>query len=184
MDRLAGGLSPYKPEVRYDMSKTPPEPIMSRNDPSRPTTGNPKGNKHPDVTVLHDPSRPLSRNNIKEIVEMKFGADPLSDDQMRQYERIAGGVRFRVLSPDECGCPERAQEPAPEPEPVTVADVVEVAALSLALLWMLLNDAAPGGQVDDVLIPAAIRRLAPTVARLLARLLPRLPPLAPVPPIP
>jgi len=184
MDRLAGGLSPYKPEVRYDMSKTPPEPIMSRNDPSRPTTGNPKGNKHPDVTVLHDPSRPLSRNNIKEIVEMKFGADPLSDDQMRQYRRIAGDARFRVLSPDECGCPERAQEPAPEPEPVTVADVVEVAALSLALLWMLLNDAAPGGQVDDVLIPAAIRRLAPTVARLLARLLPRLPPLAPVPPIP
>jgi hypothetical protein len=49
---------------------------------------------------------------------------------------------------------------------------------------MLLNDAAPGGQLDDVLIPAAIRRLAPTVARLLARLLPRLPPLAPVPPIP
>ena len=184
MDRLAGGLSPYKPEVRYDMSKDPPEPIMSRNDPSRPTTGNPKGNKHPDVTVLHDPSRLLSRDNIKEIVEMKFGRDTLSNEQLQDYDVIAGGVRFRVLSPDDCGCPDGEKEPAPEPVPMTTAEIVEVVALSLALLWMLVNDAAPGGQLDDVLIPAAIRRLAPSVARLLVRLLSRLPPLAPPLPVP
>ncbi len=104
MDRLAGGMSPYKPEVRYDMSKDPPEPIMSRNEPSRPTTGNPKGNKRPDVTVVHDPSRPVSRDNLKEIVEMKFGRDTLSEEQLERYWDIAAGVRLRVLSPDDCGC--------------------------------------------------------------------------------
>ncbi len=62
---------------------------------------------------------------------------------------------------------------------MTTAEVVEVVALSLALLWMVLNDGAPGGQLDDVLIPAAIRRLAPSAARLLVRLLSRLPPLTP-----
>jgi hypothetical protein len=67
---------------------------------------------------------------------------------------------------------------------MTTAEIVEVVALSLALLWMLVNDAAPGGQLDDVLIPAAIRRLAPSVARLLVRLLSRLPPLAPPLPVP
>lgn len=116
-----------------------------------------------------------------ELVSLRAERDLRATVGRHDYDRIAGGVRFRVLSPDECGCPDREQEPAPQPEPATAADIAVVVALSLLLLWLLVNDAAPGGQADDVLIPETLRRLAPTLARLLARL-PG--PMGPVPVVP
>ncbi|MCC6552098.1 MAG: hypothetical protein IT372_03625, partial [Polyangiaceae bacterium] len=142
IDRSAGGMSPYKPEVPYDMSKTPPEPIMSNNDPSRPTTKNPSGSKIPDVVVVNDPSKPPTQDNIKEVIEIKF-RDRLTKDQIESYRDIAGSdEKLRVLDPDECGCP------MPKRRKIKLMDVVAgVAAAVVALLLLRLLLRGPFGPV-------------------------------------
>lgn len=187
LDRSVGGMSPYKAEVHYDMSQDPPQPIMSNNDPDRPSTRNPKGNKCPDVTVVEDPAKPFTRDNIEEIVEFKFGNDTLDrTEQLEPYQQIAGeDIPFRVLTDEDCGCPRRKRERSPVPDPVTSDETVEVVLLTVAIIAMVLDDLVPGGQADDVLIPAALARLAPTLSRLMSKLLPRLgETLRPVPVVP
>lgn len=66
------------------------------------------------------------------------------------------------LEPSDCGCPDR-----PPPPPVSVRDVVEVAVLTLAVLVMLLDDAVPGGQLDDGAIPPALARILGKLAPML-----------------
>ena len=132
IDKSSGGMSPYKAEVPYDVSKEPPEPIPSRKEPWRPSTGRRKGSMVPDVTVVKDPSKWPTQDNIKEIIEVKFN-DPLSEDQATQYARIAGGAeKFRVLDPEECGCP-MAEQPMPMP----IKDFLTVAGILSALLLIL-----------------------------------------------
>ena len=183
LDQSSGGLSPYKPEVPYDMSKRPPAPIMSKNEPWRPTRSRPAGSKIPDVVVLKDPTKPPTQDNIKEVVEMKF-EDPLPREQLDNYRIIAGDADVRVLDPVDCGCPERKEEA--EPEPMTAEEeAAEALLLTVFVIAMVLDDALPGGQADDVLIAPALARLAPTLTRLMTKLLPRLGPLVrPVPMIP
>ena len=145
IDHMSGGMSPYKTEVPYDMSKSPPAPIPSNNEPWRPTTGRPKDSMVPDVTVVKDPSAWPTQDNIEEVIEVKFN-DRLSKKQDADYRRIAGHPdKFRVLDPEECGCPARRKLEVP------VADLAKAAAalvVALLLLKLLLGPAAGG-----VLVP-------------------------------
>jgi len=143
IDHLSGGTSPYKTEVPYDMSKSPPAPIPSNNEPWRPTTGRPKGSMVPDVTVVKDPSKWPTQDNIEEVIEVKFN-DRLSQDQFEKYKEIAGSEdKFRVLDPEECGCSMGKELKVP-----VEAKAVAAMLVALLLLKLLLGPAAGG-----VLVP-------------------------------
>jgi hypothetical protein len=124
-DKAAGYKSWYKAEVNYDMTKRPPEPIMASapdtkvhdwlpgwlnkwwsadeaHPPFKPGTGL---IRRPDLVIVSDPTRPPTQDNIKQIVEIKFPPDPVSEQQLRQYARIAGDPnKVTTLEPDECDC--------------------------------------------------------------------------------
>jgi type VI secretion system secreted protein VgrG len=164
LEDASAHTSPLKAEVPYDMSKRPPEPIMSKNDPRRATRSSPKGSRIPDVVVVKDGTKPPTRDNIKEVIEIKFPPDELEDEQRKAYTAIAGKATFKELGPNQCGCP---REKKPQPPEITAGDVAEVAALTLLVVALALDDAVPGGQADDVAIP-------PAVARILGKLVPLL----------
>ena len=172
-DRALGGMSKLKAEVPYDMSTKPPTPIMSRKEPWRPSTGSPPDSRKPDVVIVKDPTKPPTQDNIERIVEIKFKKDRWRSEQFEQYKRIAGEAPVDELNPELCGCPDPRQ-PVPQARELTATDAAEVLMLALVVLALVLDDVAPGGQLDDPLIP-------PLVARILDRLAPRLRP-APVVP--
>lgn len=124
MDEMMFNQSPYKPEITYDMHTDPPEPIMDKNILT-------KGHKYvwgwikknwlkdkgyeyekgegmtrrPDVVIVKDPNAPPTQDNIKHVVEIKFGTDVFGPEQEKAYEQIAGDYsKLKVLDPDECGC--------------------------------------------------------------------------------
>ena len=132
LDKLLEHRSVYKEELNYDMTKTPPAPIMDSTidtkghdylpgwikkywgtEPEHP----PKFSagrgliRRPDVVIVKDPSKPPTQDNIKQIVEMKFPPDSMSPEQKTDYETIAGDEKkLRTLEPSDCDCN------APEPE--------------------------------------------------------------------
>jgi hypothetical protein len=61
--------------------------------------------RRPDVVIVNDPARPPTQDNIKQIVEMKFPPDKLTERQERAYKRIAGSSdKFKTLQPSQCDC--------------------------------------------------------------------------------
>src|SRR5262249_53747486 len=109
-DHALGDQSTIKAEVPYDMSQNPPVPIMSRYQPTRPTTSKPGGSKAPDVVLVKDPTKPPTQDNIKKIIEIKFPGDRWRPGQEKAYERIAGGVPIDRWTPDTCGCKDEEKE--------------------------------------------------------------------------
>ncbi|MGK3991688.1 type VI secretion system tip protein TssI/VgrG [Sorangium sp. So ce1024] len=171
LEDASAHTSPLKAEVPYDMSKDPPEPIMSKNDPRRATRGRPKGSRIPDVVVVKDGTKPPTQDNIKEVIEIKFPPDKLGSEQRKAYDSIAGRAPLEELGPDRCGCPRSAKNE----QQVTAGDVAEVAALTLLVIALVADDALPGGQVDDVAIPPAIARILSKIAPLLRGSVPVVP---------
>jgi type VI secretion system secreted protein VgrG len=169
-DAALGGQSTIKAEVPYDMSKTPPAPIMSKNHPG-PTTGHPKGSRIPDVVVLMDGAKPPTQDNIKKVIEIKFPPDELSGDQRDAYPSIAGSAPFEVWGPeDPCNCDDGVKDPIPVPVPQV--DTLEIVILLAAIAILLADDLLPGGQADDVLLPGVLSRLLQNLAPLLRPLIP------------
>lgn len=133
-DDAAGNMSTIKAEVPYDMSKRPPAPIMSNNNPKRATRRKPLGSRIPDVVIVNKPGDLPTQGNIRKVVEIKFPPDKLSREQDAEYRTIAGLAEFQTLSPQECNCsdpekkhvpqpvpvPEKKRQPTKEPEPVPV----------------------------------------------------------------
>ena len=156
LEDASGQTTTIKAEVPYDMSQKPPAPIMSKKDPRRATRGKPKDSRVPDVVVVKDGTKPPTQDNIKEVIEIKFPPDKLSRDQADSYKEIAGRNRFRVIGPDECGCPDPKKPPRPQ---LTDEEVKEVVILTVLILAMILDDLLPGGQADDPLLPPALARL-------------------------
>lgn len=118
-DDASGNVSTIKAEVPYDMSKRPPAPIMSNNNPKRATRRKPLGSRIPDVVIVKKPGDLPTQGNIRKVVEIKFPPDQLTDEQDRAYRTIAGRAEFETLSPKECNCsdPEKKQVPQPVPVP-------------------------------------------------------------------
>jgi type VI secretion system secreted protein VgrG len=166
MEDASGHTSPIKAEVPYDMSTKPPTPIMSKNDPRRPTRSWPAGSKIPDVVVVKDGTRPPTQDNLKAVIEIKFPPDQMDKQQRESYRKIAREVPLKELGPDECGCPGRRQQRT-QAQDMTVQDWGEIVALTLLVLATVLDDAIPGGQADDVVIPPAIARMLTRLAPLL-----------------
>ncbi|HRI65260.1 MAG TPA: type VI secretion system tip protein TssI/VgrG [Polyangium sp.] len=162
-DAALGGKSKMKAEVPYDMTQNPPVPIMSRNEPSRPTTGSPRGSKVPDIIVVKDPSTSPTHDNIERIIEVKFGKDRLSEEQRNRYRQIGGpSAPVEVFTPETCGCGEREKEK----ERVRVPNEEIMMALIAMMILLLILDDVVGGLGDDVAIPPLVEELAKRLAPL------------------
>jgi type VI secretion system secreted protein VgrG len=133
LDDKSESKSPLKAEVPYDMTTTPPQPYMSKNNPKRATRRRPLESKIPDVVVVKDGSKPPTQDNIVEVVELKFPGDTLKPEQERAYLKIAGRAPFTVLTLEKCGCPEIDKKVSHAVTAVVVLSVVaEIAALIFA----------------------------------------------------
>lgn len=124
LDKMLGHRSPYKPEVNYDMHKNPPEPIMDKNiltkvheylpawitkywekEKGYPYEAGEGMIRRPDVVIVKDPTKPPTQDNIKNVIEIKFGNDEFGEKQKRDYATIAGGEsKVKQLDPEECNC--------------------------------------------------------------------------------
>ena len=146
LDQFLSHRSPIKPEVNYDMTKHPPEPIMDStvdtkghnylpgwiekwwgSAPEHPSGYKPGAGliRRPDVVIVKDPMKPPTQDNIKQIVEMKFPPDALTEAQERAYERIAGDAqKLTTLEPGDCDCNSKEAEDARMPvEPLGFAAI-------------------------------------------------------------
>ncbi|MCK6591093.1 MAG: hypothetical protein L6Q76_26370, partial [Polyangiaceae bacterium] len=173
-DKMHNSQSTIKAEVPFDMSKNPPVPIMSKNDPTRSKHRKDAGTVAPDVIVVYDGTKPPTRGNIRKVYEIKFGNDMLEFEQSKAYQKIAKDAQFEVLTPGDCGCEKEETEKLPEP--ISAKEAAMLVVLLLAFVALLL-DPLPG---DEALIaPALARQLwrfAPLVTRLLSRFRPVHPP--------
>ncbi|WP_460103846.1 VRR-NUC domain-containing protein, partial [Sessilibacter sp. MAH4] len=103
--------SRYKSEVSFDMgmeTDSIPRPLMHR-DPNNPDCTEPSHNwmarikevdgykpgegyiRRPDLTIVKNPAKPPSVDNIERVIEYKFRNDSRSADQDDDYKDIAGG---------------------------------------------------------------------------------------------
>jgi type VI secretion system secreted protein VgrG len=119
-DEAAGYESTIKAEVPYRMVPPPPQPIMSKSNPKRATGSKPAGSRIPDVVLVKDGSRQPTQDNIAEIVEIKFPGDSYSENQLKDYQKIAGlDAEVKTFGVDDpCNCNKREPEPVPVPVPV------------------------------------------------------------------
>jgi Domain of unknown function (DUF4150)/VRR-NUC domain len=133
-DQASGWKSVAKPEVPYNMTTTPPTPIMHRGADGALTTqpsaywqsqaGNIEGYvagtgmvRKPDVVLVRNPTVPPIQSNIRRIVEMKFPGDSWSPGQEKAYQQIAGAAPVDEMNEESCGCAERKKEKEPAKEP-------------------------------------------------------------------
>ncbi|MCC6552102.1 MAG: VRR-NUC domain-containing protein [Polyangiaceae bacterium] len=173
-DAASGNTSRLKAEVPYDMTKNPPAPVMSRKEPERPSgRKHPKGSRAPDVVIVKDPSKPPTQDNIEKVIEVKFPTDRFRGDQKDDYKTIAGPAGLKTLTPASCGCFDG--EPQPQRREVTAKDAAEAALLVLLVIALILDDALPGGQIDDGGIPPALARILERLAPLLRGPIPVIP---------
>ncbi|WP_258561789.1 DUF4150 domain-containing protein [Salmonella bongori] len=132
-----------KPEIPYDMTKTPPRPLLNREALKdgiiRPSEYLPKRMKIeklkpakanggiyqvrvPDAVIMRNPAIPdLTAPNLKAVVEIKFDQawDPI---QIRDYGLIAGPDKVVLLSPTICLCAKEESEQEYETDEATETD--------------------------------------------------------------
>ena len=162
LDAVLEHRSPYKPEVNYDMTKQPPEPIMDSAVDTKPHDwlpgflkkhweadhGSPylKGVgmvRRPDVVIVNDPTKPPTQDNIKQVVEIKFPPDKIDKPQEDAYVQIAGSdSKLVVIGPEECDC----NQPDLKPSKIPVEEIGAAAALA-RILYMLITRRPPPGPV-------------------------------------
>lgn len=159
LDEVLQGRSPYKPEVSYDMTKNPPQPILYSQtgnsphgwipgwiskywdeDPEHPPFKPGKGMiRRPDVIIVQNPSRPPTQDNIKQVVEMKFPPDPHNREQFEDYAAIAGNKNKIVeMKPSDCDCGQENQR-----SKVPVEQVGWAAAIAGGVMFVLTRGRSP-----------------------------------------
>lgn len=159
LDEILQGRSPYKPEVSYDMTKSPPQPILDSQtgnsphrwipgwiskywdeDPEHPPFKPGRGMiRRPDVVIVQDPTKPPSQDNIKQVVEMKFPPDPHNETQVLAYEKIAGDERKVVeMKSTDCDCSQENQQ-----SKVPVEQLGWAAAIASGVMLILTRGRSP-----------------------------------------
>ena len=126
--------------VPYDMSKTPPMPILRSNYRARtaliykgedgdvellPSERIPlKGRRIPDIVVVKDPTRPPTQDNIAKIYDFKFPGDRWRVNQKEDYQRIQGekGPEVEALNEKSCKCAEMDEEKCDNIDEQTIAE--------------------------------------------------------------
>ncbi|WP_437941892.1 eCIS core domain-containing protein [Sorangium sp. So ce341] len=144
-------VSTLKAQINYDMTQTPPAPIMSRSDPRRVTPSHwPPGQIHqipnfrpgtgmvrrPDVVAVIDPTAEPRAPNIRAVVDIKFPPDTWRPGQREAYQQIAGTAPVLERGPSDCDC---RRDDDTDGEPVRVPVELIVTLLSLAGLKAMLD---------------------------------------------
>jgi hypothetical protein len=116
-DKASGYTNGYfKAETPYDASGNP---IMSKNEPTRPTRGRSGGSRIPDVVVVQDPAFPPDQSNIEKVYEMKFPGDSYSTDtgpddmtQAQAYDKLFGNKidTNDPMTEENCNCDKNDSE--------------------------------------------------------------------------
>jgi hypothetical protein len=90
---------PSKAKSRWKDAKGKPLPVPAGE-------WIPSGSKRPDVAVARDPQKPLTKANVKEIIEVKFPGDRWRKGQKAAYKKLLPpGATLREASPESCLCP-------------------------------------------------------------------------------
>jgi len=132
LDPLRDHPSPYMQDINYDMTKSPPAPIMDSGVATRGHRYLPgwmqkywrlapeqarmfKAEqgliRRADVVIVNDPRRPPTQDNIRQIVDMTFPPDAISRSRASACETIAGGeAKVVTLQADQCGCDTPGQD--------------------------------------------------------------------------
>jgi VRR-NUC domain len=155
VDKQLDHKSPYKQEINYDMTKSPPAPIMDKDVPTKGHSWLPGWiEKHlgqgfkagtgqirrPDVVIVDDPTKPPTQDNIKQIVEMKFPPDTLKPEQREAYEDIVGDPKgLKKLEPDDCNC----DQSEPEPPKIPVEEIGVVGTIIMWILFIITRGKSP-----------------------------------------
>ncbi len=157
VDQQLEHKSPYKQEINYDMTKSPPEPIMDSQVPTKghdwlpgwidkyfnkdvPFKAGTGQIRRPDVVIVKDPSLPPTQDNIKQIVEMKFPPDEMSPPQRKAYEEIAGDrLKLKTLKPSDCNC----DQSEPEPPKTPVEEIGVVGKIIMLILFLISRGKTP-----------------------------------------
>ncbi|XXT25196.1 DUF4150 domain-containing protein [Sorangium sp. So ce429] len=146
IDAATAGQSPLLAEIPYNMTTSPPRPMMSTENPRRGSTNWPFPNhpehpegfvpgtgmvRRPDVVIVDNPTLPPGGANLRAVVEMKFPNDPnhWNSENMqireRDYQRIATennpSAPYVRIDKDVCGCDDEGHRspryvPVPIPE--------------------------------------------------------------------
>ncbi|AYR24520.1 VRR-NUC domain-containing protein [Herbaspirillum rubrisubalbicans] len=158
LDKLLEHRSPYKPEVNYDMTKMPPEPIMDSSietkvhdwlpgwiskywevDHGSPYLKGAGMIRRPDVITVLDPRKPPTQENIKQVVEIKFPPDYMDELQAAAYTRIAGDdSKLITIGPENCDC----NQPEPEQSKIPI-EQLGAASFLASILYTLLTKKPP-----------------------------------------
>ncbi|MCP1603227.1 VRR-NUC domain-containing protein [Pseudomonas citronellolis] len=159
LDEILQGRSPYKPEVSYDMTKNPPQPILDsqtgtgahgwipgwiskywNEDPEHPPFKPGKGMiRRPDVVIVNDPKKPPTQDNIKQVVEMKFPPDPHNKEQAQDYGKIAGDENKVIeMQSTDCDCSQENQQ-----SKVPVKQLGWAAAIASGVMFILTRGRSP-----------------------------------------
>ena len=150
------GNSNYKQEINYNMTTNPPTPIMDSTmstlghkwlpgyiDKYMPGFVKATGQiRRPDIVIVYDSTKPPTQDNIKQIVEMKFPPDTISDPQERAYKAIAGDPnKLTTLEPGDCDC----EKSKPDGAMIPVEKLETAAKVGEILLRMLMRRPIPSG---------------------------------------
>lgn len=159
LDEIVQGRSPYKPEVSYDMTKNPPQPILDSQtgnnphgwipgwiskywdeDPEHPPFKPGRGMiRRPDVVIVKDPNKPPTQDNIKQVVEMKFPPDQRNARQSDAYGTIAGSKNKVVeMQPSDCDCNQENQD-----SKIPVENLGWAAAIAGAVMYIVTRGRSP-----------------------------------------
>ncbi|MGA4815408.1 hypothetical protein ACPA9J_10060 [Pseudomonas aeruginosa] len=128
MDEVLQGRSPYKPEVSYDMTKNPPQPILDSQtgnsphgwilgwiskywdeDPEHPPFSQERNDSQARRDHRSDPNRPPTQDNIKQVVEMKFPPDPLIGNNLGLCSDCRQQEQDYEMKPSDCDCGQENQ---------------------------------------------------------------------------
>jgi len=174
LDKLLSYRSPYKQEINYDMTKRPPAPIMDSSvdtkghdylpgwirkwwstDPEHPGAYKAGAGliRRPDVVIVKDSLNPPTQDNIKQIVEMKFPPDSLTEQQEAAYKQIAGGAaKLTTLEPGDCDC----SSAEPEDPRMPVESLGFAAGAAAWLAYILTRGKTPRPPLSPALLTPAL----------------------------
>ncbi len=153
--------SNYKQEINFDMTQTPPSPIMdsiietkghnylrgwidkhwgSKPEHSRDYKSGTGLVRRPDVLIVKDASKPPTQDNIKQIVEMKFPPNKLTEAQEQAYVKIIGDEnKLAKLEPGDCDC----EDDKPKGPTIPVTELGAAAGLAAWVAYILSKGKTP-----------------------------------------
>lgn len=92
------------------------------------------------MVIVNDPTKPPTQDNIKQIVEMKFPPDAISERQEAAYIKIAGdAAKLKILEPGDCGC----DTPEPEVAKLPIEKLGWVASVAAWVAYVLTRGRTP-----------------------------------------